>query len=180
MRELNNYLISDILGSLSTRKRPCDIENILKEKVWSESKQDYIEMGHMSFDHILRKFVKENKNKLQKQKDLENAFISSVDDLETIEKQQKKIEVLENVCENFRDALTVKGHHMVFTEIPNTDYGRHLVKEMKKHLNKDSYTIRVKGQFLDEETKKKEGWRRYTYGQPLSKSKCLRVYIDKK
>ncbi len=156
MREINNYLISDILGSLSTRKRPCDIENILKEKVWSESKQDYIEMGHMSFDHILRKFVKENKNK------------------------QKQIEVLENVCENFRDALTVKGHHMVFTEIPNTDYGRHLVKEMKKHLNKDSYTIRVKGQFLDEETKKKEGWRRYTYGQPISKSKCLRVYIDKK
>ena len=27
---------------------------------------------------------------------------------------------------------------------------------------------------------KGESWRNYTYGQPLHKSKCIRLYIDKK
>jgi hypothetical protein len=66
----------------------------------------------------------------------------------------------------------------VFSEIPNTEDGWEFVDKLKRYLNKESYKVRVRGQYLDEETKKTEGWRRYTYGQPIEKSKCLRVYVD--
>ena len=70
------------------------------------------------------------------------------------------------------------GHAYVFSEIPNDDEGREFVQKMKDYLNKESYKIRVKGQYLDEETKRTDGWKPYQYGQPISKSKCLRVYVD--
>ena len=76
------------------------------------------------------------------------------------------------------NSLSPKGKHYVFSEIPNTDEGWEFVDKLKHYLNKESYKIRVRGQYLDEETKKTEGWRRYTYGQPIEKSKCLRVYVD--
>tara|TARA_R100001129_G_C5292935_1_gene240198 strand:- start:197 stop:784 length:588 start_codon:yes stop_codon:yes gene_type:complete len=66
------------------------------------------------------------------------------------------------------------------SDIPNDYEGQDLVKQLKKYLNKDRYAIRARGQYLDDKTKKEEGWQRYTYGQPLSKSKCIRVYIDEK
>ena len=72
------------------------------------------------------------------------------------------------------------GHAYVFSEIPNDDEGRELVQKMKDYLNKESYKLRVKGQYLDEETKRTEGWRVHQFGQPISKSKCLRVYVDVK
>ena len=81
-------------------------------------------------------------------------------------------EMVNNKCPN--------GHVYVFSEIPNDDEGRELVQKMKDYLNKESYKIRVKGQYLDEETKKTEGWRVHQFGQPISKSKCLRVYVDVK
>lgn len=70
------------------------------------------------------------------------------------------------------------GHAYVFSEIPNDDEGREFVQKMKDYLNKESYKIRVKGQYLDEETKRTDGWKPYQFGQPISKSKCLRVYVD--
>ena len=76
------------------------------------------------------------------------------------------------------NSLSPKGKHYVFSEIPNTDEGWEFVDKLKRYLNKESYKVRVRGQYLDEETKKTEGWRRYTYGQPIEKSKCLRVYVD--
>ena len=72
------------------------------------------------------------------------------------------------------------GHAYVFSEIPNDDEGREFVQKMKGYLNKESYKLRVKGQYLDEETKRTEGWKVHQYGQPISKSKCLRVYVDVK
>src|SRR5210317_412073 len=81
-------------------------------------------------------------------------------------------EMLNDKCPN--------GHAYVFSEIPNDDDGREFVQKMKGYLNKESYKLRVKGQYLDEETKKTEGWKVHQYGQPISKSKCLRVYVDVK
>ena len=66
------------------------------------------------------------------------------------------------------------------SDIPNDYEGQDLVKQLKRYLNKDRYALRARGQYLDDKTKKEEGWQRYTYGQPLSKSKCIRVYIDEK
>ena len=81
-------------------------------------------------------------------------------------------EMLNDKCPN--------GHAYVFSEIPNDDEGREFVQKMKGYLNKESYKLRVKGQYLNEETKRTEGWKVHQYGQPISKSKCLRVYVDVK
>ena len=70
----------------------------------------------------------------------------------------------------------VAENRYVFTEIPNTPENLKMVKLMKKHINKRKYTLRWRGQYLIDG----EDWRKYTYGQPLSKSKCIRVYIDSK
>ena len=71
-----------------------------------------------------------------------------------------------------------KGDVKMFSEIPNTDDGWEFVRLLKKYLNNVSYKLRVRGQYLDDETKKTEGWQRYSFGQPIEKSKCLRVYVD--
>ena len=64
----------------------------------------------------------------------------------------------------------------IFSEIPNNDEGQELVASMRKYLNRDDYELRVRGQHLSEG----EDWRRYSYGQPISKSKCLRIYITRR
>jgi len=76
------------------------------------------------------------------------------------------------------DLTVIKGHGYVFSEIPNDCDGQRFTDDLKKYLNKESYKLRVRGQYLDEKTKKAEGWRPYEYGQPMDKSKCLRVYVD--
>ena len=68
----------------------------------------------------------------------------------------------------------------VFSDIPNNDFGREFVNRMKYYLNKKKFTLRKRGQYLDDKTKETEGWKPYSDGQPLSKSKCIRVYIDNK
>ena len=68
-----------------------------------------------------------------------------------------------------------------FSEIPNDGFGRDFVDNLKTFLNKDRYKLRVRGQYLDKsKLRKNETWRNYDDGQPLSKSKCIRVYIDQK
>ena len=91
-----------------------------------------------------------------------------------LDKANDKIRYLERSLDNY----IPKGDLKMFSEIPNTDEGWEFVDKLKHYLNKDSYKIRVRGQYLDDETKKNEGWRRYTYGQPIEKSRCLRVYVD--
>jgi len=74
----------------------------------------------------------------------------------------------------------ILGDVKMFSEIPNDPDGGSFVYLLRKYLNNVSYKIRVRGQYLDEQTKKTEGWKKYERGQPLEKSKCFRVYIDKK
>jgi len=74
----------------------------------------------------------------------------------------------------------ILGDVKMFSEIPNDPDGGSFVYLLRKYLNNVSYKIRVRGQYLDEQTKKTEGWRKYERGQPLEKSKCFRVYIDVK
>jgi hypothetical protein len=73
------------------------------------------------------------------------------------------------------------GHRYTFSNIPNDDNGQSLVKAMRFYLNKDTYSMRVRGQYLDKsKLERGESWKTYDDGQPLSKSKCIRLYIDKK
>ena len=66
----------------------------------------------------------------------------------------------------------------VFKEIPNTPEGKMLVELMRMYLNRDTYTMRVRGQYMNDEAKK--NWRKYEMGQPISMSTHLRVYVEEK
>jgi len=81
----------------------------------------------------------------------------------------------------FNPHLKNKGHRYVFSNIPNTEEGRQTIHKLRKWLNKDTYNMRIRGQYLDK-TKLSDGetWKNYNDGQPLSKSKCIRVYLDQK
>ena len=81
----------------------------------------------------------------------------------------------------FNPHLKNKGHRYVFSNIPNDDNGKSFVKTMRFYLNKVTYNMRVRGQYLDKsKLERGESWKTYDDGQPLSKSKCIRLYIDKK
>ena len=99
-----------------------------------------------------------------------------------LEERDQKISFLKSKFDYwhkaYNNATSVKGDRYVFSEIPNNTIGQRLVELMRYYLNKKSYKLRVRGQYLNDETKKNEGWRRYSYGQPIEKSKCLRVYLD--
>ena len=87
------------------------------------------------------------------------------------------------MSKSFYDRLAPKyktynvGHEMAFKKIPNDDFGKQFIKLLKIYLNKDGYKMRVKGQNVKDEFRKTG----CTYhGQPISKSKNLRVYLDRK
>ena len=82
-----------------------------------------------------------------------------------LDEKMKRLDYLEKVFASNR---------YVFTDIPNTPENLKMVKMMKKYVNKRRYNLRWRGQYLVEG----ENWKQYQYGQPLSKSKCIRVYID--
>ncbi len=84
-----------------------------------------------------------------------------------LDEKMKRLDYLEKIFSENR---------YVFSDIPNTPENMKMVKLMKKHINKRKYTMRWRGQYLIDG----EDWRKYTDGQPLSKSKCIRVYIDNK
>ena len=72
--------------------------------------------------------------------------------------------------------MSKNPHNYMFSEIPNNKEGKELVRLMKKYLNKDRYKMRTRGQYLIDS--EKANWRYYSHGQPLNKSKCIRIYID--
>jgi hypothetical protein len=107
-----------------------------------------------------------------KQRELEKENVKLVAQLENdehnvgyLDEKMKRLDYLEKVFASNR---------YVFTDIPNTPENLKMVKMMKKYVNKRRYNLRWRGQYLVDG----ENWKQYQYGQPLSKSKCIRVYID--
>ena len=103
--------------------------------------------------------------------------------LKEIEELKKEIKHLKNDnSRNFhRSRLAyleklINEHRYVFSDIPNNEENLKMVKLMKKHINPNRYTLRWRGQYLVDG----EDWRKYQDGQPMNKSKCIRVYIDNK
>jgi hypothetical protein len=183
-----------------------DIENTLKDTIKANS--ELIQLNKQLKDSLRQVNLTPtvstqaydvawyNNQELKKQvehwkKTAESNFIQSVKDCEDKDTWAKKYdnEVKESEFwkNRYHDFISVdsfkasaKGCNYVFSEIPNNCDGQRFTDDMKQYLNKDSYKLRVRGQYLDEETKRIEGWRKYEAGQPIDKSKCLRVYIDKK
>ena len=119
----------------------------------------------------------------------EDNFISSINDSETSDTWKDRYEHELKMAEYWKDLWNTrvdnlrelpKGCGYVFSEIPNDCDGQRFTDDLKQYLNKDSYKMRVRGQYLKDEVKETEGWRKYERGQPIDKSKCLRVYLDKK
>ena len=179
MKDLNISTLNDMLGALSTRKRPCDMENILNHEIYSEGRGEHVKIGDMALEHLLRKFFKilMSKDKTEMYHDL-HAKIAKLDEL--LEEKDEIIEKLIKAQATWKDKffqeVSYKGDRMMFQDIPNDASGRAFVAQLREYLNTDSYKIRVRGQYLIDG----EDWKRYSFGQPISKSKCLRVYVDKK
>ena len=123
----------------------------------------------------------------EKVENLEKENVKLKSDMSDIYDNHKSNMELENdqhnvghLDENMKRLAYLEKHvaenRYVFTEIPNTPENLKMVKLMKKYINKRKYTMRWRGQYLLDG----ENWKKYTYGQPLSKSKCIRVYIDSK
>ena len=70
-----------------------------------------------------------------------------------------------------------QGDRYAFSEIPNDTEGQEFVDTMKKYLNKTSYKLRVRGQHIKPELK---GTGATYWGQNISESTHMRVYVEKK
>ena len=73
-----------------------------------------------------------------------------------------------------------RKHRYLFSHIPNNKWGNCLVDKLKKWIHPDCY-MRVRGQYRDHsKLDEGESWKNFLDGQPINKSKCLRLYFDRK
>ena len=154
-------------------KNEIMVVSLTKERDDYKKKANDMEMAKMNINREWLDAKDKLKDTVSKQ-----AYQVMWDNCEKLKEDYKYVNDRMMMYAEMLNSLSPKGKHYVFSEIPNTDEGKHFVSLLKKYLNNVSYKLRVRGQYLDEETKKTEGWRRYTYGQPIEKSKCLRVYVD--
>jgi len=146
--------------------------NKLKKQLENTTYQPYDNQGRVrDYQVEYSKVVKERDDYKKKANDMEMAKMNINRDL--LDAKDKARYLRRSL-----DSYVPKGDVKMFSEIPNTDDGWEFVSLLKKYLNNVSYKLRVRGQYLDDETKKTEGWQRYSWGQPIDKSKCLRVYVD--
>ena len=177
--KVNKHLKIDAITN-STGRLPRDMEN-LEIYHYPSSKKEPINVGEMDLTYLIRAFAKCQRTLM------ENSPTEQYHDLHgKIAKLEELLEEKDEILDKFAkeehrwrkayyDEHMCKGHVMMFKDIPNDESGWAFVDQMKKHLNKDTYKIRVKGQYLIDG----EDWRKHSYGQPISKSKCLRVYVYK-
>ena len=154
--------------------------------------------SHEEIEETLKDTIKSNGELIQLNKQLK-ASLRQANLTPTVSTQAydiawKNNEELKDELQTYRDRNAVlsrmynaslssnvtKGDVKMFSEIPNNPDGDMFICQLRQYLNKESYKIRVRGQYLKDEVKETEGWRRYEMGQPIEKSKCLRVYVDKK
>ena len=109
--------------------------------------------------------LKRNAEHEKRNKDRTYAILDKAELQKEYDEKMKRLDYLEKIFASNR---------YVFTDIPNTPENLKMVKMMKKYVNKRRYNLRWRGQYLVDG----ENWKQYQYGQPLSKSKCIRVYID--
>jgi hypothetical protein len=178
--KVNKHLKIDAITN-STGRLPRDMEN-LEIYHYSSSKKEPINVGEMDLTYLIRAFAKCQRTLM------ENSPTEQYHDLhgkiaKLEEMLEEKDEIIEKLVKSeaawkdrFFQEVSYKGDRMMFKDIPNDESGRAFVAQLREYLNTDSYKIRVRGQYLIDG----EDWKRYSFGQPIDKSKCLRVYVDKK
>ena len=155
------------------RDYQVEYSKVAKERDSYKKKANDMEMAKMNINRELL----DAKDKL---KDTVTREVYNVmwDNCQKLEEEVRLLRGSREMAYDRIKSFMPKGDVKMFSEIPNTDDGWEFVRLLKKYLNNVSYKLRVRGQYLDDETKKTEGWRRYSFGQPSEKSKCLRVYVD--
>jgi len=155
--------------------------NKLKKQLENTTYQPYDNQGkvrdyQVEFTKLARqrdKWKEKSMNMIEK-----NTYQAIFDKCQKLEEEVRLLRGSREMAYDRIKSFMPKGDVKMFSEIPNTDDGWEFVSQLKKYLNNVSYKLRVRGQYLDDETKKNEGWQRYSWGQPIEKSKCLRVYVD--
>jgi DNA-binding transcriptional MerR regulator len=156
-------------------------------KYYSRSKQKFIDIATMTDQHVRNAFIEKCKHEpaedaiyAQQQEERASRLQDRVIELERHKKDLRQSlddALMDSNAKDRRIAYLEKllqAKNFVFSEIPNTPENLKMLKLLKKHINKDMYRLRWRGQYLVDW----EDWRKYVDGQPLSKSKCIRVYID--
>jgi len=138
------------------------IETLEKEN--KNLRQEFSNQFDYSKD-IVRDLREENKELKKENVRLVAQLENDEHNVGHLDEKMKRLDYLEKL-------LQAKSY--VFSDIPNTPENLEMLKLLKKHINKDMYRLRWRGQYLVDG----EDWRKYVDGQPLSKSKCIRVYID--
>ena len=180
------YQVVNVLGAINeTGKLASDMYELGKKRYYSESHGQEIPISEMDFQYMVRAFVKlcDQENMLDRSKHMGTTkdLVAKIERLEELLKE--KDEHIDSLAKEehrwrkaYHDNFNLEGHRYTFSDIPNDASGRAFVAQLREYLNTDSYKIRVRGQYLVDG----ENWRRYSFGQPIEKSKCLRVYVDKK
>ena len=204
------HRVVQMLGATtSTGKLADDMYDLNYKTYYSISEDKDIPISHMDFQHLVRAFVRQNEEdvrtdtqegkftELRKQnKNLQGMYdnlreaynvLFDAHNAETSrdtiwqDRYNREVEKSDFWHKAYVERCTSsKGHNYVFSDIPNDCDGQQFTDSLKKYFNKDTYKMRVRGQYLKDEVKESEGWQKYDRGQPIDKSKCLRVYIDKK
>tara|TARA_E500000318_G_C3463179_1_gene173508 strand:+ start:105 stop:719 length:615 start_codon:yes stop_codon:yes gene_type:complete len=199
------HRVVQMLGATtSTGKLADDMYDLNYKDYYSKEEGKYIPISHMDFQHMVRAFAKlcaedqdvtlakhdgkaEQMKELQQKYDhlrevyaimFDNCDVKDKHIDEWKEKHQKEVDNAEFWKNAYYESVGIKGKVYVFSDIPNDCDGQRFTDDLKKYLNKESYKMRIRGQYLKDEIKETEGWKKYERGQPISHSKCLRVYID--
>ena len=199
------HRVVTMLGATTeTGKLASDMYDLNYKTYYSEREGRHLPISHMDFQHVVRAFVKlcEQEEMLDRSKHMgkTSELVKKIEDLEARDVIQyhdlhAKIAKLEELLEEKEDLLDketkgkniwrdayynechTQGDRYVFSEIPNDTDGQEFVDTMKKYLNKESYKLRVRGQHIKPELK---GTGATYFGQSISESTHMRVYVEKK
>ena len=156
------------------------IENLLNEN--SKLKKKFDNAVSELFENSKLKTNANSKMvfKLEKEVSELREFVKLQDNKIT-DMHEEKQKLTNRLKEHYFSNEKLHGHRYAFSNIPNDEEGNKFVEQMKLYFNYDSYDFRKRGQYLDSDKLSiGETWKTYEDGQPLSKSKCIRIYIDKK
>ena len=155
----------------------CDQENMLDRSKHMGRTRDLVQKVETR-DYTLEELRKEKDEALDEGVSLANQVESLKELLEEKEDLLDKEVISKNAWkQSYYNECHTQGDRYVFSEIPNDTDGQEFVDTMKKYLNKESYKLRVRGQHIKPELK---GTGATYWGQSISESTHMRVYVEKK
>jgi hypothetical protein len=189
------HRVVQMLGATtSTGKLASDMYDLGHKDYYSEAEGRYIPISHMDFQHMVRSFVKlceqeemlDRSKHMGKVKDQAKFYDDVIENNDKIYK--KKLEELQEKYEQeikykefwkkaYYDETNKLGKGYIFSEIPNDTDGQEFLDKLKKHFNRTSYKMRVRGQHIKPELK---GTGATYWGQNLDESTHMRIYIEAK